>query len=69
MKITYNIKNPQISDLDIGATFLDDDKNVYILTNEITDGKYICINLSSGIVHYFKSYEEITPVNTTLVVG
>ena len=69
MKITYNVKNPQISDLDIGATFLDDDKNVYILTDEITDGSYVCVNLSSGIVHYFKSYEEITPVNTALVVG
>lgn len=69
MKITYNIKNPQISDLDIGATFLDDDKNVYILTGEIKDGRHVCVNLSSGIVHYFKSCEEITPVNTTLVVG
>lgn len=70
MKITYNVKNPQISDLDVGATFQDNDKNVYILTDEIIlDSTHVCVNLSSGNIHYFEDSEEITPVNATLVVG
>lgn len=71
MKIREDKKYTSIDQMEVGTVFIDDEKEYYILTEELEDRNnqsVNCIRLSDGEAFYMSSFDKVQEVECELVI-